>query len=102
MRSALLYPGSICTLSDGFGEGGFIMTINALSHRHLYGSGTPLNPLRVEYASSAQTNSRSNAAWDPRSSSARHAATALAAAAEVINERGLDVDENYAGHRGLL
>jgi 4-carboxymuconolactone decarboxylase len=29
-------------------------------------------------------------------------ATALAAAAEVIKERGLDVDENYAGHRGLL
>jgi 4-carboxymuconolactone decarboxylase len=29
-------------------------------------------------------------------------ATALAAAAEVIEERGLDVDENYAGHRGLL
>jgi 4-carboxymuconolactone decarboxylase len=29
-------------------------------------------------------------------------ATALAAAAEVIKEHGLDVDENYAGHRGLL
>jgi alkylhydroperoxidase/carboxymuconolactone decarboxylase family protein YurZ len=29
-------------------------------------------------------------------------ATALAAAAEVIKRRGLDVDENYAGHRGLL
>ena len=29
-------------------------------------------------------------------------ATALAAAAEVIKERGLDVDENYTGHRGLL
>jgi 4-carboxymuconolactone decarboxylase len=29
-------------------------------------------------------------------------ATALAAAAEVIKERGLDVDETYAGHRGLL
>lgn len=28
-------------------------------------------------------------------------ATALAAA-EVIKEHGLDVDENYAGHRGLL
>jgi 4-carboxymuconolactone decarboxylase len=28
-------------------------------------------------------------------------ATALAAA-EVIKERGLDVDENYTGHRGLL
>ena len=29
-------------------------------------------------------------------------ATALAAAAEVIKERGLDVDKNYTGHRGLL
>jgi 4-carboxymuconolactone decarboxylase len=29
-------------------------------------------------------------------------ATALAAAAEVIKEHGLDVDENYAGHHGLL
>jgi 4-carboxymuconolactone decarboxylase len=29
-------------------------------------------------------------------------ATALAAAAEVIKEHGLDADENYAGHRGLL
>jgi FMN-dependent NADH-azoreductase len=29
-------------------------------------------------------------------------ATALAAAAEVIKEHGLDVDENYAGQRGLL
>jgi alkylhydroperoxidase/carboxymuconolactone decarboxylase family protein YurZ len=29
-------------------------------------------------------------------------ATALAAAAEVIKEHGLDVDKNYAGHRGLL
>jgi 4-carboxymuconolactone decarboxylase len=29
-------------------------------------------------------------------------ATALAAAAEVIKERGLDADENYTGHRGLL
>ena len=29
-------------------------------------------------------------------------ATALAAAAGVIKEHGLDVDENYAGHRGLL
>jgi 4-carboxymuconolactone decarboxylase len=29
-------------------------------------------------------------------------ATALAAAAEVIEERGLEVDKNYAGHRGLL
>jgi 4-carboxymuconolactone decarboxylase len=29
-------------------------------------------------------------------------ATALAAAAEVIKEHGLDGDENYAGHRGLL
>ena len=29
-------------------------------------------------------------------------ATALAAAAEVIKERGLDVDPTYAGHRGLL
>jgi len=26
----------------------------------------------------------------------------LAAAAEDIKERGLDVDTNYAGHRGLL
>ena len=29
-------------------------------------------------------------------------ATTLAAAAEVIKERGLDVEENYGGHRGLL
>ena len=29
-------------------------------------------------------------------------ATALAAAADVIKERGLDVDKNYTGHRGLL
>jgi hypothetical protein len=29
-------------------------------------------------------------------------ATALAGTAEVIKEHGLDVDENYAGHRGLL
>jgi 4-carboxymuconolactone decarboxylase len=29
-------------------------------------------------------------------------ATALTAAAEVIKEHGLDVDENYTGHRGLL
>ena len=29
-------------------------------------------------------------------------ATALAVAAEVIKEHGLDVDENYVGHRGLL
>ncbi len=29
-------------------------------------------------------------------------ATALAAAAEVIKERDLDGDKNYAGHRGLL
>src|SRR3984957_18424142 len=29
-------------------------------------------------------------------------ATALTAAAEVIKERGLDVDKNYTGHRGLL
>src|SRR5271170_6280203 len=29
-------------------------------------------------------------------------ATALAPAAVVIKEHGLDVDENYAGHRGLL
>ena len=29
-------------------------------------------------------------------------ATALAAAAEVIKEHGLDSDENYTGHRGLL
>jgi 4-carboxymuconolactone decarboxylase len=29
-------------------------------------------------------------------------ATALAAAGEVIKEHGLDSDENYAGHRGLL
>jgi 4-carboxymuconolactone decarboxylase len=29
-------------------------------------------------------------------------ATALAAAAEVIKGRGLDSDENYTGHRGLL
>jgi 4-carboxymuconolactone decarboxylase len=29
-------------------------------------------------------------------------ATALASAAEVIKEQGLDSDENYAGHRGLL
>ena len=29
-------------------------------------------------------------------------AIALAAAAEVIKEHGLDVDENYTGHRGLL
>jgi 4-carboxymuconolactone decarboxylase len=29
-------------------------------------------------------------------------ATALAAAAEVIKEHGLDLDENYTGHRGLL
>jgi 4-carboxymuconolactone decarboxylase len=29
-------------------------------------------------------------------------ATALAAAAEVIKERGLGVDKNYTGHRGLL
>jgi 4-carboxymuconolactone decarboxylase len=28
--------------------------------------------------------------------------TALVAAAEVIKVRGLDVDKNYAGHRGLL
>jgi 4-carboxymuconolactone decarboxylase len=29
-------------------------------------------------------------------------ATALAAATEVIKERGLDAGEHYAGHRGLL
>ena len=29
-------------------------------------------------------------------------ATALAASAEVIKERGLDAGENYAAHRGLL
>ena len=29
-------------------------------------------------------------------------ATALAAAAEVIKEHGLDSNENYTGHRGLL
>jgi len=29
-------------------------------------------------------------------------ATALVAAAEVIKEHGLDIDENYTGHRGLL
>jgi 4-carboxymuconolactone decarboxylase len=29
-------------------------------------------------------------------------ATALTAAAEVIKEHGLDVDENYIGPRGLL
>lgn len=29
-------------------------------------------------------------------------ATALAAAAEVIKERGLDGEKDYAGHRGLL
>jgi 4-carboxymuconolactone decarboxylase len=29
-------------------------------------------------------------------------ATALAAAAEVIKDHGLDSDKNYAGHRGLL
>ena len=29
-------------------------------------------------------------------------ATALAAAAEVIKERGLDADKSYTGHRGLL
>jgi 4-carboxymuconolactone decarboxylase len=29
-------------------------------------------------------------------------ATALAAAPEAIKEHGLDSDENYTGHRGLL
>jgi hypothetical protein len=58
------------------------------------------------FNSPSTTHRRLHQHSTPRQRDARPAypaiATALAVAAEVIKEHGLDVDENYAGHRGLL